>query len=57
MLRCDFCGKDAERVARVALAEGYDRLTERHVKKYACADCSKKKEEARTGKKEQDAKG
>jgi hypothetical protein len=32
---------------RVALDSGYDRLTVRHVKRYACPECSKKKEQER----------
>lgn len=46
-LRCDFCGAESERVRRVALDQGYDRLGQRHVVRYACDDCSKRKEEAR----------
>lgn len=44
MLKCDFCGTESDIVSRVALDEDYDRLTEKHVKKYACAQCSAKKE-------------
>ncbi|MBI5560960.1 MAG: hypothetical protein HY883_06765 [Deltaproteobacteria bacterium] len=47
MLKCDFCGKETERVVRVALDKDYDRLTVRHKKMYACPECSKKKEEER----------
>lgn len=49
MLRCDFCGADADRVSRVALDKDYDRLTIRHEKRYACVKCSDKKEKERTG--------
>ncbi|MBI1912792.1 MAG: hypothetical protein HYS21_12425 [Deltaproteobacteria bacterium] len=49
MLRCDFCGKETEKVVRVALDKDYDRLTVRHEKRYACAACSDKKEQERTG--------
>ncbi len=44
MLRCSFCGKESDTVIRVAIDTGYDRLTVRHEKKYACPECSKKKE-------------
>lgn len=47
MLRCDFCGVEAELVARVALDKDYDRLTVRHEKRYACPACSEKKEKER----------
>ncbi len=46
-LRCDFCGAETERVRRVALDQGYDRLGQRHVVRYACDACSRRKEEAR----------
>jgi len=48
-LRCDFCGRSVPRVRRVALDDGYDRLQVRHVERYACPDCSAKKERQRTG--------
>lgn len=51
MLKCDFCGREVERVARVVIDEGYDRLTEKHVKKYACYSCSKQKDINRTANK------
>ncbi len=47
MLRCDFCGKESETVIRVAIDADYDRLTVRHEKRYACKECSEKKESAR----------
>lgn len=47
MLRCDFCGADADIVKRVAIDKGYDRLTVRHEKRYACKSCSEKKEKER----------
>jgi hypothetical protein len=34
-------------VRRVALDQGYDRLGQRHVVRYACDACSRRKEEAR----------
>jgi hypothetical protein len=46
-LRCDFCGAETERVRRVALDQGYDRLGQRHVVRYACDDCSRRKDAAR----------
>ena len=47
MLRCDFCGAETEKAARVAIDKDYDRLTVRHEKRYACAKCSEKKERER----------
>lgn len=46
-MRCDFCGKETDYVRRVALDKDYDRLTVRHKVKYACEECSIKKEEER----------
>ena len=46
-LRCDFCGKETSRVRRVALDRGYDRLGQRHAVRYACQDCSRRKEAQR----------
>ncbi len=47
MLRCDFCGKETETVVRVAIDKDYDRLTVKHVKRYACKACAEKKEKER----------
>lgn len=47
MLRCDFCGAEADTVKRVAVDKDYDRLTVRHEKRYACKACSEKKEKER----------
>ncbi len=47
MLKCDFCGRASETLIRVAIDKGYDRLSVKHSKMYACPDCSKKKEEKR----------
>lgn len=47
MLKCDFCGRETESVARVALDTDYDRLSVRHQKRFACPECSKKKETQR----------
>ncbi len=47
MLRCDFCGAESDRVIRVVLDRDYDRLTVRHVKMYACPECSAKKDRER----------
>jgi hypothetical protein len=49
-LKCDFCGSEVSRVRRVALDAGYDRLGQRHVVRYACDDCSREKDAARTAK-------
>ena len=57
-MKCDFCGKETDSVVRVALDDGYDRLTVKHTKMYACAECSVKKEEERSElKKQMEAKG
>ena len=47
MLKCDFCGKEAATVKRVALDREYDRLTVKHEKRFACPECSEKKEKER----------
>jgi hypothetical protein len=47
MLKCDFCGKEAATVVRVALDREYDRLTVKHEKRFACPECSEKKEKER----------
>jgi ribosomal protein L37AE/L43A len=46
-LKCDFCGRTAEHVRRVALDRGYDRLGQRHAVRYACPDCSRRKDAQR----------
>jgi len=46
-LICDFCGKSAEAIRRIALDDGYNRITTKVAPKYACADCSAEKEDAR----------
>ena len=48
-LRCDFCGAESVRVRRVALDQGYDRLGQRHAVRYACDECSRRKEQERLG--------
>jgi len=52
MLKCDFCGAEADQVVRVALDSDYDRLSVQHSKRYACAQCSEKKEKERKAKAE-----
>ncbi len=47
MLRCDFCGKESESVKRVAIDDDYDRLSVKHERKYACPECSVKKDKER----------
>jgi hypothetical protein len=46
-MRCDFCGRVVERVRRIALDRDYDRLGQRHVVRYACPECSMRKEAER----------
>ncbi|MBT39760.1 MAG: hypothetical protein QF890_06100 [Myxococcota bacterium] len=48
-LRCDFCGEASDRVRRVALDRGYDRLQIPHRELYACEPCSEVKERHRLG--------
>ncbi len=48
-LKCDFCGREVQQVRRIALDEGYDRLSRRHEVRYACPDCSERKERERQG--------
>jgi predicted RNA-binding Zn-ribbon protein involved in translation (DUF1610 family) len=43
VLKCDFCGREAAKVRRVALEPNYDRLTQRHSVRYACPECSERK--------------
>jgi DNA-directed RNA polymerase subunit RPC12/RpoP len=47
--RCDFCGAEVDSVRRVALDSGYDRLRVPHKERFACADCSERKERSRLG--------
>jgi hypothetical protein len=47
VFKCDFCGKQTDRVRRIALDKDYDRLGERHAVRYACAECSRRKENER----------
>jgi hypothetical protein len=46
-LHCDFCGRPARSVRRVALDDGYDRLARPHRVLYACETCSEAKERER----------
>ena len=48
-LRCDFCGQETTTVRRIALDRGYERLRTPHVERYACPECSAKKERERRG--------
>jgi hypothetical protein len=48
-LVCDFCGTTVERVRRIALDRGYDRLQTPHRVQYACNTCSEEKERRRLG--------
>jgi hypothetical protein len=47
--RCDFCGQQVPSVRRVALDADYDRLQKPHVERYACPECSERKERDRLG--------
>jgi len=46
-LVCDFCGREATTVRRVALDRDYDRLQKPHAVQYACEACSEAKERRR----------
>jgi hypothetical protein len=46
---CDFCGKSAEALRRIALDDGYDRITTKSAPMYACEPCSTEKEQTRLG--------
>jgi len=46
---CDFCGRHVQRVRRVAVDRGYERLVMPHKELYACPECSEKKERDRLG--------
>jgi hypothetical protein len=48
-LRCGFCGAQVSRVRRVALDGDYDRLQTPHEVRYACPECSQRKELERLG--------
>jgi ribosomal protein L37AE/L43A len=48
-LRCDFCGARVPRVRRIALDRDYDRLQAPHSARYACPECSRRKELERLG--------
>ena len=48
-LRCDFCGEETMTVRRIALDRGYERLRTPHLERYACPECSAKKERERRG--------
>jgi hypothetical protein len=48
-LRCDFCGARVARVRRIALDRDYDRLQAPHSARYACPECSQRKERERLG--------
>lgn len=49
MLVCDFCGQTAQIIRRIVLDGSYDRLTPKHLEKYACEKCSEDKERQRLG--------
>lgn len=48
-IRCDFCGQTVQRVRRIALDRGYERLQTPHLVQYACSTCSDAKERKRLG--------
>ncbi len=48
-LLCDFCGERVASVRRVAIDTGYERLQTPHKERYACPECSARKERERRG--------
>jgi len=44
---CDFCGVQVSRVRRIALDGEYERLRTPHSVRYACPECSERKERER----------
>jgi hypothetical protein len=48
-LLCDFCGERVASVRRVAIDAGYERLQTPHKERYACPDCSARKDRERRG--------
>jgi hypothetical protein len=46
-LQCDFCGATSTHLRRIALDEGYERLRTPHRERYACPECSERKERER----------
>jgi hypothetical protein len=48
-LHCDFCGESSARLRRIALDAGYERLQTPHKERYACPECSDRKEKERLG--------
>ena len=55
MLKCDFCGVESDSVKRVAVAADYDRLSVKHETRYACTECSIKKDKERQEKEREKA--
>lgn len=45
--RCDFCRERVPRVRRIALDGDYERLRTPHTVRYACPECSARKERER----------
>jgi hypothetical protein len=54
MLKCDFCGVESDSVKRVAVAADYDRLSVKHETRYACTECSLKKDSERKERQEKE---
>lgn len=46
-LICDLCKQPSTSLRRIAMDNGYDRLTVKHQEMYACYQCSTQKEEER----------
>ncbi len=49
VFKCDFCGREVAEVRRVALDRDYDRLSRKHAVRYACPECSRRKDAERAG--------
>lgn len=50
---CDTCGRESERVARVVIDQGYNRLLAKPL--WNCPECFEKKEQERRKRKEREA--
>ena len=49
ILRCDFCGQETPQVRRIVLDRDYDRIQTPPPVRYACENCSRRKEMERLG--------
>lgn len=52
-MTCDTCGRESERVARVVIDHGYNRLLSKPL--WNCPECFEKKEQERCERREREA--